>query len=192
MPILSRRTTQAKAPFKGELFGQTFELPTSAQQIAEWNAELPERFWRVVRKYGWWGAAYREAIFRLADHAQSRAEQEGGGNESAEVKPLPFVHQTETPKMHPLPLTGLDGANPLAFLAALGTLVVCDRASRSDARPDWLAGMAALSWQAQTPVLHLPGATTPEQLRRFPGRTVLFHLGRTSGAVRRFSLREKR
>src|SRR5207247_336113 len=45
----------AKTPFKTpELFDQSFELPTSAQQIAAWNAELPERFWRLVRKFGWW------------------------------------------------------------------------------------------------------------------------------------------
>ena len=44
-----------REPFKTpELFGQTFELPSSAQQIAAWNAELPERFWR-------WGAVWRTA-----------------------------------------------------------------------------------------------------------------------------------
>jgi CRISPR-associated endonuclease/helicase Cas3 len=54
--------------------------PTAAparQDVAAWNAEPLGRFWRVVRKRGWWGAAYREAVFRLADHAKSRAEQEG-------------------------------------------------------------------------------------------------------------------
>ncbi len=149
----------AKEPFKTELFGQTFELPTCGQNVAAWNAELPERFWRVVRKFGWWGAAYREAIFRLADHAQSRAEQEEKQKETepAEVKPSPFMPFAESHTMHPLPLVGLDGANPLAFLAALGTLVVFDQIARSDDRPDWLAGTVALSWQRHTPVLHLPG-----------------------------------
>ena len=119
----------AKEPFKTpDLFGQTFELPTAAQQIAAWNAELPERFWRVVRKFGWWGAAYRETIFRLADHAQSREEQDSEKElKATDVKPPPFTRPAVRQPTHPVPLTGLDGANPLAFLAALGTLVVFDR-----------------------------------------------------------------
>src|SRR5262249_25099617 len=39
---------EAKQPFTVELFGQAFELPTYRQQTAAWNAELPERFWRLV------------------------------------------------------------------------------------------------------------------------------------------------
>jgi CRISPR-associated endonuclease/helicase Cas3 len=148
----------AKEPFKTALFGQTFELPTFAQQIADWNDELPGRFWRVVRKLGWWGAAYHEAIFRLADHAQSRAEQEKEKEgKPADVKPPPFPRFVGRAKLCSLPLTGLDGANPLAFLAALGTLVVFDRIARSDDHPAWLAGPVALSWHGHTPVLHLLG-----------------------------------
>ena len=151
-----------KKPFKTpDLFGQTFELPTSAQQITEWNAELPERFWRVVRRFGWWGAAYREAIFRLADHAQSREEQEKEEKEaeSSKVMPLPFAQITRQATRHPMPLIGLDGTNPLAFLAAVGTLVATDALSRSENNPAWLAGPVALSWgttaSPYTPVLHL-------------------------------------
>lgn len=155
----------AKKPFKAELFGQAFELPTCKQQTAAWNAELPERFWRIVRKFGWWGAAYREAIFRLADHAQSRKEQEEEKRtEPVDAKPLLLTRQVEPCYVHTLPLAGLDGANPLAFLAAVGTLVASDSLSRSETKPVWLAGRLALSWgtetSAYTPVLHLP-ATPP-------------------------------
>lgn len=150
-------------PFKTKLFDEAFEVPTSVQQIGEWNAELPERFWRVVRKYGWWGAAYREAVFRLADHAQSAAEQEPEGAETPDdVAPLPLRPAAEPRGLYPLPLPGLDGSNPLAFLAALGTLVVCDTLSRSTDPPNWLSGRVALSWgtagSCNTPVLHLPDA----------------------------------
>jgi CRISPR-associated endonuclease/helicase Cas3 len=168
-----------KEPFKTpELFGQTFELPTSAQQIAVWNTELPERFWRVVRQFGWWGAAYREAIFRLADHAQSRVEQEKLEQESTtgEAKPRPFHALVESRSLHPLPLIGLDGANPLAFLAALGALVVFDQEAQSDKHLDWLAGPVALSWQQHTPVLHFLG-TPPEPTE------VIAHLAKRCSAT---------
>jgi CRISPR-associated endonuclease/helicase Cas3 len=163
----------AKKPFKTpELFGTTFELPTSAQQIAAWNADLPERFWRVVRKFGWWGAAYREAIFRLADHAQSQAEQEKKETTPTDVRPSPFAPVTGARSVHPLPLLGLDGSNPLAFLAAVGTLVVCDELARSENRPSWLIGPVALSWGAAdspyTPLLHLSAAPpSPSEFTEF-------------------------
>jgi CRISPR-associated endonuclease/helicase Cas3 len=153
---------EAKKPFKVELFGQAFELPTCEQEITAWNAELPERFWRVVRKFGWWGGAYREAVFRLADHSQSRAEQEqeDKGTNLSTVKPPLFAARTQSMPAHEMPLIGLDGANPLAFLAAIGALVVSETLSQSQNCPPWLAGHVALSWgcpeSVYTPVLHLP------------------------------------
>jgi CRISPR-associated endonuclease/helicase Cas3 len=157
-----------RAPFATKLFGASFEADTAAQQSDRWNESLPNRFWRVVRQHGWWGAAYREAAFRLADHSQSRAEQEGNERpiELPSDVPPPPLAPTAAPVAHRLPLPGLDGANPLAFLATLGTLVLCERLSRSVDRPAWLNGPVALSWGAegsiQTPVLHLHAAPPSE------------------------------
>lgn len=155
LPVEENDTATEFAP---KLFDTPFPRVSVKQDVTGWNAELPERFWRVVRKFGWWGAAYREAVFRLADHAQSAAEQERDAPNPPPAEPK-WVPPAGAPRRewHELPLPGLDGANPLAFLAALGTLRVADREF----------GGARLSWKVcghWVPVLHLPRETEPAEL----------------------------
>jgi CRISPR-associated endonuclease/helicase Cas3 len=165
-PVLENEA--ASTPCRQQLFG--FKPDSCHQDTLRWNGELPQRFWRVVRKFGWWGAAYREAVFRLADHAESREEQEADWQPAAKAELLEFASGKQRGcAPHRLPLPGLDGANPLAFLAAVGTLVICRRLSHAQNRPDWLAGTPALSWGADgfpyVPVLHV--AAEPPSPRTF-------------------------
>ncbi|MCD0462128.1 type I-G CRISPR-associated helicase/endonuclease Cas3g [Roseiconus lacunae] len=139
------------------------ELVPSVDSVTEESAgdlRIADRFWRTQDAFGFWGSAWLETIARLADQQVSREEATAvntltGPSFSPPTNAIRSSDDRVT--LHEITLDGLDGGNTLAYLAALGTLVLIDQACRKSGidRPQF-------SWSvrnaAYRPSLWLPAA----------------------------------
>lgn len=135
--ILDRQPPSVRGRHDGVDFNVDVETRQSWLAPHSITSGITERFWRLTRRYGWWGLAYLEAILRLGDWYGSHQIFEGPPPNTGRVDRPQGSGPSGNAGGHDIVLAGLDGSNPLGFLAALGTLAVLRAGGERNARLHW-------------------------------------------------------
>ncbi|TWT68203.1 type I-G CRISPR-associated helicase/endonuclease Cas3g [Crateriforma conspicua] len=132
----------------------------SASDDSAGDLRIADRFWRAQELYGYWGAAWLETIARLADQQVSREEATNVKTAVFQGAPRPInaiKESNDATALRDVPLDGIDGGNTLAYLAALGSLVLVDQACRKSG-----IGRPLISWSVRD-AAYRPNLWLPDQ-----------------------------
>ena len=76
-PLFPVAASGESFPLQVEVNGRQLSMTVDYKELQA-DSSVADRFWLLVRRYGWWGLAFLEAVFRLADHRRSEQEEING------------------------------------------------------------------------------------------------------------------